>query len=315
MRVKIFLLFFFVTSSLISQQKFSKEFSLVTDNDLYVSTVKDQYYTNGLFLTYRYLSSNKGELSKKIFEIQIGHEIYTPYKSTVTTLAEHDRPFAGYLYANIGVIRAYKTQSILKTNLQLGVLGEDALGENLQNFIHDIYNFRRPFGWKYQIRNTLALNFDTEYIKALDIDDSKHYDINFMSKLRIGTIFNEVTGGFIGRIGFKELQPIDNSLAFNTHLNNDQTSFQRGIESFLYYKTSLTIVAYDATIQGSLFNSNSPVTYKPKSLRFDLELGLKFTSNRCNFGYAYHYHSNKLNNLRRDKGNDYGQIFFSYLFN
>ena len=118
MRVKIFLLFFFVTSSLISQQKFSKEFSLVTDNDLYVSTVKDQYYTNGLFLSYRYLFSHIGELSKKIFEIQLGHEIYTPYKSTVNSVLEHDRPFAGYLYANIGVIRAYKTQSILKTNFQ-----------------------------------------------------------------------------------------------------------------------------------------------------------------------------------------------------
>ena len=39
-----------------------------------------------------------------------------------------------------------------------------------------------------------------------------------------------------------------NSIAFNTHLNNENTSFVRGIESFLYYETSLTYVAYDATM-------------------------------------------------------------------
>jgi hypothetical protein len=51
----------------------------------------------------------------------------------------------------------------------------------------------------------------------------------------------------------------------------------------------------------------------PKKIIFDLEVGYKFTANRFHFGYAYHFHTNKLNNLRFDKGNDYGKLFFSYL--
>ena len=119
----------------------------------------------------------------------------------------------------------------------------------------------------------------------------------------------------MGRIGFKKLQPIQNSIAFNTNLNNEVTSYIRGVESFLYYETSLTYVLYDTTIEGSLFNNDSPITFNPKALRFDLEVGYKFTANRWNFGYAFHFHSNKLPNLRNDKGNYYGQLFFSYLFN
>jgi len=46
----------------------------------------------------------------------------------------------------------------------------------------------------------------------------------------------------------------------------------------------------------------------------NLEVGYKFTANRFHFGYAYHFHTNKLNNLRFDKGNDYGKLFFNYLF-
>ncbi|WP_410477238.1 lipid A-modifier LpxR family protein [Polaribacter sp. Hel1_85] len=52
-------LLIFVSTYTISQEKFSKEISLITDNDLYVSTVRDRYYSSGIFLAYRYLSEKK----------------------------------------------------------------------------------------------------------------------------------------------------------------------------------------------------------------------------------------------------------------
>lgn len=315
MKFSFFSILFFLTFSVVSQQKFSKEFSFINDNDLFASKEKDRYYSNGLFFTYRFLSSKPEHLEKKIIEIQIGHELYTPYKSTVLNVNLHDRPFAAYLYGNFGMTRVYENDRIIKNNLQIGVVGKSAFGKELQETIHNIYNFRSPVGWKYQIRNTVALNFDTEYYKALGTDKTNHYDTNFIGKLRLGTIFTEATAGIMGRIGFKKLQPIQNSIAFNTNLNNEVTSYIRGVESFLYYETSLTYVLYDTTIEGSLFNNDSPVTFNPKALRFDLEVGYKFTANRWNFGYAFHFHSNKLPNLRNDKGNYYGQLFFSYLFN
>lgn len=297
------------------QQKLSKEFSFITDNDLYVSFEKDQYYTNGLFLSYRSLAKNFGSLTKKIYEFQIGHELYTPFRPDVSSVRGHDRPFAGYLYGSFGIVRVYQKNSILKTSFQLGIVGEDAFGEELQNFIHDVSNFKTPNGWKYQIRNMLAVNIDTEYILPLGTNESKISDINLSTKLRLGTIFNEATLGFMGRFGFKELQPLNNSIAVNTHLNNEKTKTSRGVESFIFYKPSLTYVIRDATIEGSLFNNNSPVTFQPKSFRFDLEIGYQFTANKWVFGYSYHFHTNKLSNLRNDNGNDYGRIHFGYLFN
>lgn len=315
MRKKLFLLLFFVSISLFSQEKFSKEFSFVNDNDLYASLVLDQYYSNGIFLNYRYLASDFKNFSKKIYELEIGHEIYTPFRSTIVSPLDHDRPFAGHLYGSFGVTRVFENQKILKTKVILGTIGENSFGEELQNFIHDIYNFRSPVGWRYQIQNILSANLDVEHITPLGTNESNHFDINWIKKARIGTVFNEVTAGFQGRMGFKELQPLGNSIAFNTHLNDDKTSYVRGIESFLYYETSLTLVAYDATIQGSLFNDESPITFNPKPLRFDLEIGYRFTSKRWNFGYAWHFYSNKIPNLRKNMGHSYGRFFFSYLFN
>ena len=219
MKFYFFLLLLFLSSSSFSQQKFSKEFNLTTDNDLYISKAKDRYYSNGIFFTYRYLTSDFKKLDKKIIEIEIGHHIYTPYKSTILNVNLHDRPFAGYMYGNFGIARVYKNKTILKNNIQFGVVGKIAFGKELQEAIHTIYNF-----------------------------------------------------------------------------------------------TSLTYVAYDATIQGSLFDKESPVTFNPKSIRFDFEIGYKFTTERWNFGYSYHFHSNKINGLKNNKGNDYGRLFFSYLF-
>jgi hypothetical protein len=314
MRFYLFLFCCCISTSLFSQQKLAKEFSFVTDNDLYASKEKDQYYSNGIFLTYRYLASDFKKFTKKIYEIEVGHEMYSPFRSTVVSPDLHDRPFAAHLYGSFGVIRTYESEKIFKTRVLVGTIGENALGMELQEFIHDIYNFRSPVGWRYQIQNVFALNVDAWYIDALGMSDSEHADINFVAKARIGTVFNEVSAGFKGRIGFKKLQPLDNSIAFNTNLNNDKTSYGRGIESFIYYESTLTAVAYDATIQGSLFNDNSPITFTPNRVRLDFEIGYRFTAKRWNFGYAFHYHSNKLPNLRRNGGHYYGRLFFGYAF-
>ena len=236
MRISLFALAFLVSLSAFTQQKFSKEFSFVNDNDLYASISRDQYYSNGLFFKHRYLASDFKTFSKKIYEIELGHEIYSPFKSTVQSVLLHDRPFAAHLFGRFGTIRVYEDKKILKTSVLLGVVGEDAFGQELQDIIHDIYNFVNATGWEYQIRNMLSLNLDVEYIEAWGTDDSERYDINFVGKARLGTTFNEISGGLKGRLGFKKLQPIDNSIAFGTHLNNDKTAHSRGIESFLYYE-------------------------------------------------------------------------------
>lgn len=314
MKKYFFLAFFYCSFGAISQQKLSKEISFVNDNDLYASKEIDQYYSNGMFLSYRYLSKSEQTDRKKIYEIQIGHEMYTPFRSTVISPLQHDRPFAAHLYGSFGITKVHKSKSIFQTKLLLGVVGENALGRELQEFIHDIYNFRTPIGWRYQIQNLLALNIDLEYQKSLGINKKRNLDLNLISKARMGTVYNEITGGFKGRIGLNKLQPMSNSIGFHTHLNNDQTEFTRQAESFFYYQTSLTAVLYDATLQGSLFNDNSPITFEPNRFRFDLEIGFRCTLNRWNLGYAFHYNSNQLPNLRANGGHYYGRLFFGYSF-
>ena len=297
-----------------SQDEFSKEINFITDNDLYISKTKDRYYTSGIFLKYRYLSESKKEnQAKRILEWEIGQEMYTPLKSIVLNISEHDRPFAGYLYGGFGIQRVYKNNSIFNTNLRIGFIGPNSYARETQKIIHDIYGFRDAIGWKHQINSALALNFNTEYTKFLVKDKTNYYDISWLNKAKIGTIYTNISTGFMGRIGFKQLQSILNSIAFNTNLNNNSTNLKREIESFIYIKPMVRYALYDATLQGSFLNKGSDVTKELIPFVFHLEIGFKFTANRFHFGYSYQYHTNKSKGLVHNNGNAYGTIGINYL--
>ena len=219
------------------------------------------------------------------------------------------------LFGNFGVEKFYTNETILKYNVSLGVIGSNAFGKELQKFIHDIYGFKDAMGWKYQIKNALALNGNVTYIKSLVKDASFKNDINWVNTLNAGTVFTDISTGFYFRIGLVSLQKSLNSIAFGGNLNDASTSFDNEKEVFLFIKPMFSYVLYDATIQGSFLNKNSPVTFSVMPFKFSLETGIRFTANRFNFGYSVHYHTKKLKSVRVPKGNFYGSIQINYQFN
>lgn len=304
----------FLTLPNISQEKFSKEISLITDNDLYVSINRDRYYTSGMFLNYSHLVNHQNEyLDKKIFHWQIGHQMYTPFKPIVEFKSLHDRPFAAYLFGKLEIKHVYKSNKILNTSVQIGLLGPNAKGDEIQNYIHKLYGYREVTGWKYQIKNAIGFNFGTEYIHFLGKNESNKMDVSWLTLVNVGTINTDVSSGMNIRLSFIPLQDIMNSIGFNTNLNNNFTRYKREIESFFYFKPMLRYALYDATIQGSFLNTSSEVTKELIPFVFDMEAGFTFTAQRFNFGYAFNYNTSKSKNLRYTNGNNYGTIRVSYL--
>lgn len=306
------LAFFFISLAQYSQNSYSKQFSIITDNDLYTSINRDKYYTSGIFLSYKYASKNlKNNEIKRIYSYKIGHEMYTPQKAVVLTINEHDRPFAAYLYGEYGISRIYQKE-ILTTNYQLGILGPGAMGQDIQDFIHDLYGFQRAVGWKYQIQSALGVNANFMYAKSLYSPTSNLLDFTWLNEASLGTVYTNISTGFYTRIGFKSLSAISNTMAFETHLNRKDQ--KRGLESFLFINPMLRFAMYDATLQGSFLNRSSEVTKELKPLVFHLKAGFLFTANRFNFGYIYHFSTSTSKGLVFDNGNIYGTIAVNYLF-
>ena len=181
--------------------------------------------------------------------------MFTASKSTLQFASLNDRPFAGYLYGGIGISRFYKSNNLFSTDIEMGVIGPNAKGEELQNFMHNIYNYPELLGWKHQIQNAFALNFTASYLYYFPKMSSNTLDISSFNLLKAGTVFTSLSSGIYARIGVKNLQPFSNSVAFNSNLNTNSSAKS---ESFVFIKPMLNYTLYDATIEGSFSKYKQP---------------------------------------------------------
>jgi len=129
----------------------------------------------------------------------------------------------------------------------------------------------------------------------------------------LGTIFTGVSTGFMARFGFKSLIPIYDS---NMHDASISSEAQSNIREFYFYMApSVNYQLYDATIEGSMFNDTSPITFDLVPLRFNGEAGLKYRYNNFNISYSFLYRGRELKGDVNDtnRGYFYGSIRMGFL--
>ena len=313
---KVLFAFLILSSTLIFGQAKTKEIGLITDNDLYTSSKNDMYYTNGLELFYRFLSKNNNEkISKKITEFRIGQYIYNPRFINAESVGENDRPFTAYLFAEAGRSFFYKSESVLKTDFQLGFMGPNAFGRQTQESFHHLIGYKTVYGWENQLHNAFGAQAHALYSKKLFPNKHNDFvDLHFQSEGNLGTIFTGVSTGFLARIGFKRLLPIYDSNMYDASVSSEP---QYNIREFYFYAIpSVNYQFYDATIQGSMFNNTSPLTFDITHWRFNAEFGLKYRHNNWNLSYSFIYRGrevepNEITNT--SAGYFFGSIRLGYL--
>jgi hypothetical protein len=149
--------------------------SFTLENDLFAGT--DKGYTNGFLFSWRSSSYNPptwlawlGAHSRVLLPrdgalrwgLAFGQNIYTPSETKLRTPDPKDRPYAGWLYGSF-VVASYADRSARVTEygafeLQLGVVGPSALGEQVQNNVHDFINVDRALGWDRQLKDEPGVN-------------------------------------------------------------------------------------------------------------------------------------------------------------
>lgn len=296
-------------------QNFKNEFGFKSDNDAYLFYGQDRYYTNGLFINFRHATDQQqlsNNLEKVTYEISAGQKMYNSISGYRPKIETQDRPFAAYLYAGANVNLFYKKESILKFGLEGGTIGPDALGEDAQKLLHKIVGFYEIKGWEYQIKNDLALNFNTQFTKLLVRSEDNKVDFSLESYANIGTTFSGAGTGILFRAG--NINQLFNSSYTNSLIsNNSKTEKLVKNEFFLYAKPQLNYIAYDATIQGSMFNNDSPVTYKAEPLVFVQQLGFNYSTPRFTFDFGLYFKSKEVKSTA--KAHQYGTISMFYRFN
>jgi lipid A 3-O-deacylase len=313
-RLPILLLLLF-TSALAHAQTYKNEFGFKSDNDSYLGQGSDRYYTNGLFINFRRALDQQNlpaGLEKKTYEITAGQKMFNPYSGYAPNPATQDRPFAGYLYAEGAMSWFHSNETILKTSIQVGTTGKNSLAEGGQKLLHRTFGFYDTGGWDYQIKNELTLNLSAQYTRLLARVADNAVDLSFEGYANLGTTFNGAGAGILLRTG--SLNQLFNSAYTNSVIgNNARTKSLVKREFFFYAKPQLNIVAYDATIQGSIFNNNSPVTFNQRPVVFAQQLGVNYSSQRFTIDYGVLFKTKEIKSNAR--AHQWGTISMYYRFN
>lgn len=325
MRLKRFLKFILVCfvlivfgKSLAQSQTYKNQIGFKSDNDAYLAIKQDRYYTNGIEFFFIHAIKNSqnqdttSQLLKTIWGVNAGQKIFNAYSGKTWFIENVDRPITGYLYASAYMQWLLKNETVYKAELQLGTIGPNALGKETQEFIHNTFKFYKPIGWQFQLNNAFGANLNLDYLKLLYRTKNKKSDFSLPLQLRLGSNFTSLNTAVLFRTG--RFSALNNSTATQSNVaNNSKANLDKYKEFYFYLRPSLSVVVYDATIQGGLFVANKgPVTHNPKPVVFVQEVGLNYAVNRFNLNLAFIIKSREIESTA--KVHKYGSIGLGYRF-
>ena len=303
-------------SEVTSAQSHAHEFGFQSDNDSFLAQGSDRYYTNGLFIFYRQAisTSNSPKLANKVFGVEVGQKMFNPISGYVPNASFVDRPFAAYLYAGASLNLLYKNESNIKLSAQTGMIGPAALGRQVQNIIHDTFGFYNLNGWQYQIRNNFQLNLSAEYNRLLA--RASWIDISATAYGNLGTGFNGAGVGPLVRIG--DFNQLFNSVSTQSVSTRNSTTPLHQRELFIYYKPQFNYVAYDATVEGGLFQNSQPggleIRSTPNRAVLSQQVGAAYGGKRWVIDLAATFHTRDVK-TQTFNTHQWGSVTILYRFN
>jgi len=193
--------------------------SLNVDNDLFGGT--DKYFTAGFLLSYRSPSNlPRGGLDRfadrldplvddnpsRRWGLAFGQKIFTPEDIDARNPDPDDRPYAGWLYAAAS-LSSYTDTVYDAVELQLGVVGPAAQGEEVQNNFHELINIDTARGWDFQLDNEPGVNLVASRLwrfnRPFDADRPRGLAVGVVPQLTasVGNVQTYGSAGAVFRVG------------------------------------------------------------------------------------------------------------------
>ena len=141
--------------------------NIQVENDLFVNPgTSDKHYTNGFRVSWLSLENDVPNLVHDFADLvpvfaadgklrvsySFGQNMFTPGDITKSEPQPRDRPYAGWLYAGVGLV-SDSGETLDNLELNVGVVGPWSLAEPIQRAYHDMINTTEPRGWDNQLHN------------------------------------------------------------------------------------------------------------------------------------------------------------------
>ncbi|MFT7282718.1 MAG: lipid A 3-O-deacylase [Cyclobacteriaceae bacterium] len=289
--IKYCLLCFALTCSLLSKAAnsgdsllYNHQVSVLVDNDVFTSIYRDQYYSSGLFGTYRWIKSLESE-KKKYRSITLVQRMFTPMLLSWSEQEEFDRPYAGHI-SLIGSDEHFHEKYVLINRVEFGWMGPGSLTGTIQENWHESLGLQPPKGWDFEIRNSPIINYYGSFVKPLF--HLGGLDLLSESSLAFGTAFNNVKQSLMIRAG--KLKPVNSSVQYSGQLGNKKPPLKSEIaeEIIFFYAPSVEYNIYNTTIEGNLLGPTAPHTEQAEDWIIQHRFGVAFSWSGFDFMINYY---------------------------
>ncbi len=275
-------------------------FSFVVENDMF--TGADRHYTSGVHASWlspeddlpgfgRWLARNLPMLApegRKRIGYAIGQSMFTPDEIERRDLIPEDRPYAGWLFGEIG-ITSETAGRLDSAVLSVGVVGPASGAEFAQRTWHRWIGSGDPNGWSHQLKNepTVNLMLDRQW-RYLWTFRTLGYDADVTPHVggALGNVFTHAATGATLRFGrsleddFGGPPRVRPSLPGAAHFTpRDRFGW------YVFAGFEGRAVARNVFLDGNTFRSSHSVNKRP--LVADLQAGLALVFPRFRVTYTY----------------------------
>lgn len=196
-------------------------FSIENDARVIGGLGSDQAYSNGFKFSYVFANDHipdwalptletfdflYGKLNKtqSNFGISLGQQIFTPSDTQATNQIPDDRPYVGWLYAGAAMnLKSDDHGHFFELNV--GVIGPSAMGEQVQNSFHKAINAQTAQGWDNQLSDEPGIQLSYQQrSRFLELENSsgKYFDIIPYFGAGLGNILIGAHVGGLARLGY-----------------------------------------------------------------------------------------------------------------
>jgi hypothetical protein len=255
----------------------------------------DNYYTSGERIAYTSPTdqvpaplASLGHLllgeGQQRLALELSQNIYTPLRDKLANPPLNDRPYAGVLLGTISLIQDTDTTRTALA-LGLGVIGPDALGEEVQNGFHTLIGQGSIGGWHTQIGNQPVIQLTADRTWRIPLGDigGLETDVLPSATLAAGTFRIYAQAGGTLRLG-QGLQSDFGTPRIRPGLTGTDAYVQtQPLAWYVFAGADGQAVAWDETLDGLPFASSRHVTRQPLVGEFQfgftlMAWGVRFTA-------------------------------------
>jgi hypothetical protein len=247
----------------------------------------------------------------------LGQNMYTPRDISLTNPPLNDRPYAGWLYASIGLVAATKFDKTLtrfdRFQLQAGIVGPGALGEQTQTEVHEIIDSQIPNGWDTQLKDEpgFVLTYERSW-RYRDDDLPLGLEFDFTPHLggALGNVSIYANGGATFALGWELGEyagppRIEPSTPGSTYFEPAD-----GVSFYLFASADGRVVGRNIFLDGNTWKDSRHV--EKEVLVIDAQIGWAVAYDRARLAFSHVFRSREFKS--QSDPDEYGSVSLTVAF-